>query len=138
MWRCSRNFARFAFAVARSPGIMSSSETPITSTPLSWNCSLIACTSPISATHGAHHVAQTLTTRTWDAGRNACSTSDVFRTSARGASSSAARMENISVLLLPRNDPDLLDLPADEGDRRVGLVNVIGEVAPLFDREAVE
>src|SRR6185369_14485503 len=42
-----------------------------------------------------------------------------------------------SVLLFPRHHPDLDHLPAHERDRRVGPVDVIREVAPLFDRESV-
>src|SRR5438128_3108570 len=55
---------------ARSPGIISSSDTPTIDTCVP-NVSLIARRSVISSTHGTHHVAQTFMTRIVAPGANA-------------------------------------------------------------------
>src|SRR2546428_10814698 len=77
--------------VARSPGIISSSETPTmeTSGP---NVASIARRSFISSAHGTHHVAQTFITRKDALGEKASAILAGSFTSTRFAASAAARI----------------------------------------------
>src|SRR5437763_17147960 len=84
----------------------SSSETPTTSTSLFRKASEIFSTSPISATHGAHQVAQTLTTRIWALSGKVRSTSSSECTSTMGtaAAKKSARAASIGGSVTERED----------------------------------
>src|SRR5207249_1160671 len=59
----------------------------------------------------------------------------------RGACRSCRRCRRCrffsSILLDPRHGANFFDLAADERDHRILLVDVVGEIAPLFDGETV-
>src|SRR5438128_10696820 len=93
-WR-SRNATTFFLLTARSPGIMSSRETPTTDTR-DPNVAPTARRSAICSTHGTHHVAQTVITRTDAAGANAAAIAVGSRTSARGAAPPAVGLREIA------------------------------------------
>src|SRR4029077_10832147 len=93
-WR-SRNPTTFFLLTARSPGIMSSRETPTTDTR-DPNVAPIARRSAISSTHGTHHVAQTFITRTDAAGENAAAIAVGSRTSTSCAAPAAVALRKIA------------------------------------------
>src|SRR5438552_12261972 len=64
----ARNFSTLLRVVFESPGMRSSIETPMKSTPFDLKAPLTARRSSISCTHGTHQVAQMLTTRSFAGG----------------------------------------------------------------------
>src|ERR1700694_2165221 len=94
--RCrSRNATTFFLLAARSPGSMSSRETPTTDTREP-NVEPIARRSAISSTHGTHQVAQTFIRRTVAAGDNAVAIAVGSRTSMSCAAPATAALRQIA------------------------------------------
>src|ERR1700736_2520640 len=91
----SRNATTFFLLATRSPGIMSSRETPTTDTREP-NAAPIARRSDISSTHGTHHVAQTFITRREAAGENVAAMAVGWRTSMSCAAAAAVALRQIA------------------------------------------